>query len=219
MELGAHPAFDDAFMVKCEDASATRLAWTDEARDLMLEHLRMVRVESDGSVVSIIGLGAYVERARVEAMLDLAGALASYGACELEKLSDIPDARFVPTGGAWEAPRRPALRIASKAGDVDVRVLVAAGSPLLQLALGHDRDMPTFSADLLDGEVSGLPRGLLPEGAGALLRPIGRATLVNERRQGLKLTWPEPAEKAAVVAGVKLLAALAEGSRSQGAFR
>ena len=214
-------AFDGRFVVKGDDPRGIRDAWTAGARDGMgalADLCQGALADSDGEVVTVRVIGAHEDLARVEAIVDLAGELASFGARELEGLADLPDARFVGGGGTWSDPVPPQLRVALASGEVEIRPLTRRGPLRAQLRLEHERDLPAFSADLGDDEVSGLPGGLVPDHARARLSRVGRATLVGDARS-VKLTWPRWPERGALEAGVGLLEAIGGRAPSEGAFR
>lgn len=216
--LGDDPAFDERFVVRCDDEGATRAAWTHRARRLLFA-VEDARVESDGSTVSVVVGGHREDASTLEALLDLAGELASYGARELAAAAELPGARWIGPAGPWDQPRAPRVELESARGPIAVRCLPAAGRPALQLTLASARGLPTFSVDLAGGRLGGeAPRGLLPEGAAELLAQVGEATLSgNDRRVRLAFAAIPPPER--VEAAARVLAAIAGGAPSLGAFR
>jgi hypothetical protein len=217
LELG-DPRFDAIFMVKGDDVEALRRAWTEPARHLLMSRFRHGRAESNGHEVSLIVLGALLDVATLEAMLDLVGELASAGARELEALAKVPDATLEPTGGSWEAPTPPRLRIATPHGEAVAELRPGAPKPRLLLTLPSRRELPRFSVDVAGGEAEGLPQGVLTERALGLLGGVEGAALSGDGSQ-LRLGWRDVPPPEAVAAGAALLAELAGGTRSVGAFR
>lgn len=215
VELGDDRGFDDAFMVKCDDAPATRQAWSPKAKGVMFGQLDDVRVVSDGDEVVLTGLGALTDPSKLSAMLELAGELASYGARELSVYEQLPGARsrLVDLDG----PKRYELEVDTKVGSVHL-TLEAPGPLGLVLTLAHDRELPSFSADVTPSGGTGLPTGLVTDVSRALLLAVGRAKL-DCGPESLCLSWPGQPSVATATAGVKLLAELAGGVPSEGAFR
>ncbi|MCZ7685033.1 MAG: hypothetical protein M5U28_42185 [Sandaracinaceae bacterium] len=125
--LGDDPAFDERFVVKCDDEGATRAAWTHRARRLLFA-VDDARVESDGSTVSVVVGGHREDASTLEALLDLAGELASYGARELAAAAELPGARWIGPAGPWDRPRAPRVELESARGPIAVRCLPAAGA-------------------------------------------------------------------------------------------
>ena len=210
--------FDEHLIVKCDDAEGTRLVWTAQAKALMLTEVALGRVDSDGETVTVVLVGALVDPVKLDALFELAGELASFGARELAVLAVLPDACFEEPTGSWESPTPPSLSVETSRGEVIASVLTRRGAPRLQLSIAHGRDVAPFSSDVRAGVAPGLARGFVPDGANALLAPIGEASLVGDDRK-LRLTWSSVPAPGVVQAGVDLLAALADGKRSMGAFR
>lgn len=217
LELG-DARFDEIYMVKGEGVDALRRAWTDDARATLMSSQLQIRAESDGREVKLIVLGGLSEPAALNAMLDLCGELASFGARSLDGLASIEGARLEPASGSWESPAPPRLSIATERGEVTASIGPGARGPRLRLTLGADRDLPPFSADVAAGRADGMPKGVLTERAAPMLRRLEGATISGDGRQ-LRAAWSGVPDRETVKAGAELLAELAGGTRSVGAFR
>jgi hypothetical protein len=217
VELGGDPVFDAAYVVKCDDPQATRRAWTPRAKRDLRHHPRRLEARSDGREVTVTALGALDDAGEISAMMDLAAELASHGARELTALAQAVGGTPPEVRGGWEAPSAPTLTLATERGPAVARV-VPGGALGLDLALAHERAGLELAAELRDGHAEDLPKGVLTDAAAALLPKVGRARLRADARE-LLLTWPTLPAPAELTAGARLLAELAGGTRSLGAFR
>lgn len=219
VELGGDEPFDLHFVVKCDDPQATRDAWTPRAKDLMRRHFEGDRAESDGREVTVTVWGSIVDPRKLHLMLELAGALASAGTSRLADYAALEGAALQPASGTYEQPVAPRLTFETVRGEVRVELLAGIGVPRVRLRLPHERELPPFSVDVEDGEAAGLPRGLVSERAHELFRRIpGPLTLAGDR-SGLQLTWRTAPSPEVLVEGVRLIAELAGGTPTEGAFR
>lgn len=216
VELGGYPAFDDAYVVKCDEPELTRRAWTDRAKRLMLEHPRKLTAESDGRDVKIVAVGALDDPSEVGGMMDLASELASLGGRELARLAGETGGRVSEVRGPWEAPGAPALGLSTPRGEALARVTPSTLG--LQLVLPHEREGLEAAVDVEHGRADGLPKGVLTEAAPPLLAKVGRARLTIDAGRA-RLAWATIPDAATLTAGAALLAEIAGGSRSLGAFR
>lgn len=216
--LGDDPAFDERFLVRCDDERSTRLAWTHRARRLMF-FAEQPSVESDGSIVTITIAGYCEDVSMLETMLDLAGELASYGTRELADLSDLSDVRWVDPEPPWDDPRPPRLELDTPGGTVVVRTLPGATGSALQMTIETERELSTFAIDVEGGRLgAGAPRGLVPSSAEGLLRALGDAALSGSDRR-VRLAFSTVPAREVIEAGAQLLSDIAGTQRSAGAFR
>ena len=212
-----HARFDDDFVVKCEDADAVREVFSTETMERLVGGLWPARIESTGGLVTLTTTGALRDHAKLEVMLDVTGALASYGPATLARYAEHPDARFTPVSGRWDRPSPARLSVETKEGRVDVRARLATGGVILRAARKLERDdVEPFDGALPSGE--GIPRGLVPEPARRHLSAVGECLLEADERR-LLLTWELLPTREAFAAGVALLDACATPPRSLGAFR
>lgn len=218
LEIGDR-GFDEIFMVKGDDLDALRSAWTPRARAFMRDTLRQTRAEADGYEVKLVVHGALTDPAVIDAMLELAGELASYGARALDELAGLPHAALVPVAGTWDGPVPPSVRIATERGEVQASIRPGARSSRLLLSLASDRELPAFSVDVAEGRADGMPPGVLGEAAIALLPAADGGTLTSDGAGRLQLSWSRIPPTETVGRAVKLLGELAGGPRSVGAFR
>lgn len=216
--LGGDTRFDDEFVVKCADAEATRAAWTPEAKRLMTSTLDFSKVEADGAAVVITTYGGLDDPTMLNAMLDVAGALASTGARALATYRSIEGAEWTPCKGPFASPTSPRLTVGSTRGEVAVEVLVTGGRPRARLRIRHERATPPFSVDIEGPHAPGLPRGLVSERANEMLKRLSGVTLAGDAST-LQITWREPPPADVLELGVRAIVELAGGAPSGGAFR
>ncbi len=213
IELG-DVAFDARFSVKGDTPPSIRVAWTPAARASALV-LDRPSITSDGDEVTVSVHGALVALDELEALVSVAGELASYRVGELAELARATDATLVSPPGSWEHPVAPVLRWVSSRGEVEaslsreglaMRVDDARGLPDLRLFFGET------------GELDGLPAGFLSDASRALLPQVGSCELVATGGT-LWLLWSGLPDATTLRAGSRLLGELAGGNVSRGAFR
>lgn len=203
------PAFDARFVIKGESTAAIAAAWTPTARRAAFFFERP-NVRSDGAEVMATVVGVLVRSDQLDALAAIAGEVASYRVAELAELARSADAAFhAPT----EAP--PMLRFATNRGDV----MSGLSRQGLTMKLADARGFPSeLRATLAGGEAQGLPRGLLSDEGAALLPRVGSCQIATG--DGFVwLTWPGVPDAQTFRAGALLLAELAGGDSSRGAFR
>ncbi len=219
VELGGDEAFDAHFVVKCDDAAAMRGAWPPAIKARMLRHFGADRASADGAEVTLSVGGGVVDPAKLHAMLELVGALASAGTERLADYAALEGAELRPGGGTYDAPVPPRLRFATARGEVQAELLPGIGEPRLRLRIAHDRELPAFSVDLEEGAAPGLPRGLVSEIAQEILRRLRDGITIAGDRSGLQVTWRAAPSPEVLVEGVRLITELAGGTPTEGAFR
>jgi hypothetical protein len=201
-------AFDARFVIKGESLDGIRAAWTPRARQAALSFERP-SVSSDGNEVVALVLGVLVHDHELEALTTMVGEVASYRVAELADLARAAEATFQPPSG-----QPPMLRFATPRGDVTAG-LARHG---LVLRLVDARGLPPLAAVLSPTEVHGLPGELLTDAARALVPLVGSCRLATQ--DGFVwLTWPGVPDARSFRAGAELLAELAGGDPSRGAFR
>lgn len=203
------PAFDARFVIKGESTAAIAVAWTPRARRAALFFERP-NVRSDGAEVMATVVGVVVLSDQLDALAAIAGEVASYRVAELAELARAADATFHATSGA-----PPMLRFATNQGEV----MSGLSREGLTMKLADARGLPLeLRATLVGGEAQGLPRGLLSDEGAALLPRVGNCQIATG--DGFVwLTWPGVPDGPTFRAGALLLAELAGGDSSRGAFR
>lgn len=212
-----HEEFDHCFMVKCRDAAHTALAWSPSARELMLEHLRLSTIVADGEVVEMTCPGADGDTDKLEAMMDIVGALASVNARQLLRYSELAEAESTPP--TLSPQRSFTMSLGTSAGKVRVMAPRIEGQPGLVLMVGSRRELPHFSVELQSAAIQDLPPDVLSRDAHGLLPRIGDARLISDAPATLRLVWTSFPDSEAVSHGARLLEMLATQRLSQGAFR
>lgn len=209
---------DYPFYVRCPDIEATRLAWTARAQELC--GYRIV-VRSTGEAVSVERQGVLGAGPKLEAMIALAGELASFGARDVANYASLPDVELhLPT---VEPPSPFRCVLPTKVGEIELRPAIGSGEPGLSLWLRHEQKLPLFETELADLQSPTLPVELLRE-LSTVSTSLQDATLANiedgdSHEETLLLYWPEMPEEEIVARGVELLIAVASHGPSVGAFR
>ena len=214
-----NPDFDAAFIVKGEDPSGIKAAWTGALQATLKRSMSVASVRSDGKEVTVIARGVRVDG--LDVFVDVAGALASVGASGLDALAELPelpDTTLTPAGGTWSAPTPPTLTVTTAHGQATATVHSVTGGPRLCLTLPLSRELPDFRVVLEDGQAEGMPAGLITEYGARLLAELPGALLKCEEQQ-LQLRWLGIPDAPAFLAGVKLLSEVAGSAHRTGAFR
>lgn len=207
-------AFDPRFVVKGETPAAIRVAWTPAARASALV-LSRPNVTSDGAEVTVSVRGVLVALDELDALVSVAGELASYRVGELAELARATDATLVSPPGSWERPIAPVLRWSSSRGDVEA----SFSREGLAMRIADTRGLPESRVVLGEGgELEEIPAVFLSDGSRALLPQVGSCELVAERG-ALWILWSGLPDAMNLRAGSRLLGELAGGNVSRGAFR
>jgi hypothetical protein len=113
--LGIDPVFDDLFIVKCDRPEVVRKVWSPRCQQLMRTALQDCRIESDGKEIKVVALGAWRERHRLEAMLDLLLELGQVDFYGDRALRSLQDGSYVPAGGHWKDRTPPRYEVTFRA--------------------------------------------------------------------------------------------------------
>ncbi len=210
--------FDAIFVVKAKNAEATQTAWTQRARTLMLRAKHGTRVEADGRTVRVIGVGTPERGAEVDAMIELAVELASYGSVPLLEIGQFEEGRFVPASGSWESPTSARAAIETERGTIDVVCDARQHPPLLDLRIARRRGTEPFSITLRTGRPVELPRDLASEGVGLLVSKVEPATLAGDDTH-IHVTLEGDGVVARIPAAARLLVEITREAPSAGVFR
>jgi hypothetical protein len=205
------------YVLRAEDPARARALWTPRARRLA-SALERVTVESDGTTVTVVIVKAEHDVRVLEALVELAGELASHGMHVLLPLAELPGARLVRPRGGWYQPRAAHVEVAGAGGIVRIAALPGRAGPQLALTLDDARERRPFSVRIEGGQLlDEAPRGSIPPSAAALLEPLGSATLLGND-EWLRLVFASVPPDDAVHAGVRLLFELV-ASTARGVFR
>lgn len=218
--LGGDRTFDDWFIVRCGDVEATRLAWTESAKRRMRTRMANGRAKSDGREVEVVVLGFVDDPSALEALIEQAAELASFGVDALVELADeLPRAELVSVQGDWRNPRPPHVLVETDTGPVQLTRSFGPAGFGLTASTAARRELPRFTLAVERGQpVDDPPRGLLDERGAELLRKLENASIRHDDGTlRLRLEpWPEPKDIAPALA---LLSQLAGTTPSVGAFR
>ena len=209
--------FDHMFIVKGEDPSGIKAAFSLRTQAALARSLPVATVSSDGEEITLHTLGA--RTLGLDEMLDVVGALASVGADGLDALAAaLPEATLTPAGGTWEAPTPPSLTLPTAQGDATAGVYWFKGGPRVCLTLPLPRELPVLRVVIKDGQADGVPAGLMSEHGQRLLAELP-GVLLESRAQQLELRWLGIPEPAAFMSGANLLTEIASSVHRTGVFR
>lgn len=219
------PAFDRFHVTTGRVGSVVRSVLTPELADRLVAVVPSVRIDSDVVRVTVstpLRHDDEADRAALDVLVDVVGAMASPGVPELAQL--VRACGGVLTPGTFDQPA---------CGHIEAdgtRVRLAAqwrnhhvlGRTLSVMAVGGGgRALPAFSARVgVEGNLVGsMPVGLLGPEEAALIPEAGRVVLRSSGGRELSVAWPDLPESGQVLAGSRLIARLTSTRRSQGAFR
>ncbi|MCA9665093.1 MAG: hypothetical protein KC503_05875 [Myxococcales bacterium] len=222
VELGGDPDFDRVFMVKCNNPDATRIAWSPEAKQLMLVNFQDCHISSDGDEITLYGLGSWVDGSRIDAGIELVASIANADLFGASALRALPGATYSKATGPWQARVAPHARVVLQATQVEIRPVIQPSHWVgtrasTQVARPIERALSfTINAGQVRGDV---PEGYLPPDAAAFTPALREATLEQSPSGELRLTWAHVEhDSEALMAGARLLALVA-GTGQQGVFR
>ena len=209
--------FDHEYVLRCDDAQATRHALTPAARKLLLSFRVRPKVHSNGREVSVEVRGSPGASPTLESLVDLVGELASFGAHDVAKYASLPDVELYPP--SVEPVARFRCVASTKAGQIEL-CINGGGMPGLALHLPHPRSLPSFETRPERGV--DLPAELVTDEVAALATSLEDATLANRvtaDARMLVIEWPGLPDERDVLRGVELLTAIVAPQQSTGAFR
>ncbi|MCC7537982.1 MAG: hypothetical protein IT379_17280 [Deltaproteobacteria bacterium] len=209
-------AFEEQFVVHTDDAPAVAGALSDATRARLVRIPQQKWAHADGRNVVVEVEESMPTVVLVEALVDMAAAVAGFGRERLERLRGLPGARSIARARAQHGFA--CVEVAGPHASVTVgpRDDAPAGS---LVAWTRAREGTTFSVDIEAGALVGgeLPRGLLSPVAAGVLQRVGRAELESDGDE-IRILWVEWPDAGAIEAGVELLDAIA-APPSAGAFR
>lgn len=210
--LGDHEALIRRVKLTATDAKATEALFTDAAREKAAAFPRPLSLRSSGAVVELVWDGVELEPRVLDVALSLVGELALHGVSVLRELSTLEGATYEPERGVVEVRRASAhVTLAARSGEAGL-LYVASAEPR--------RALPEFEVRIdADGGVDGeVPPGVIDPAVAAELTRVGAATL-GAADGRIELAWDAPPDGTQGEAAVRLLAPVAKGGASQGAFR
>lgn len=217
--LGTDHAFDERFVVKCEDAEAVRRIWSPLAMRMMYRSFGGARIESDGAGIELAIADPLDVPGRVDEALDLVAELAGVDLFGVEALRALPGAVYRPPSGPWDQRTVPHVVIAQPV-PVTVAPAILGRRAVTRATVGDGpRERPLKI--LVRSDRSAEPAdsvARLPPAAIGFLRRAGNGTLVVDGAN-TSFTWLDvETDPERLMAGIKLLAALASAP-GQGAYR
>jgi len=211
--LGTDPAFDEQFVIKCDEPALVRRLWTAPARESMSLRFHRARVESNGDTIELIEAGLYDDAGRLRGAFELITLLIDqdlYGGPALRALAG-PGCTRDPRGRPVAAVETPA-RVTVRAEDVDGHLATVA-------RLDQPASIDPVTLRIEEGghaEPAARARAL-PQTARSHLRAVGASTLTVDG-DGARLVWPTvQTDPAPLQAGAALLGALT--TAGEGVYR
>jgi len=167
--LGGDTTFDEAFVVKCNDPEATRMAWTPLCKKLMRAELADCEVSSDGIMVELQCVGVWTERGKLEAGLDLVSGLAgNERVLGLDSLKTLPGVSYEPSRGPLVLRNPPRATLEVRGVSILAAPVVAEGRAYTRLWTLHGSSVRPFPPLQLSGDAA------LPWNVGDSLGAVGR---------------------------------------------
>jgi hypothetical protein len=217
--LGTDRVFDKRFVVKCEDAKAVQRVWSQRAMGLMIRTFEKARIESDGAEIALISQDPLNLPGLVDEAIDLVAELAGADLFGLEALRALPGGVYRPPTGPWDDRTIPHV-VVGQPVPVTITPAILGRRVVTRATVGDGpRELPLKILVRSDGSAEP-PDSVarLPPAAAGLLRRAGDGTLVVDGA-GTSFTWlGVETDPERLMAGVRLLAALA-GGPGQGVYR
>lgn len=211
--LGVDPAFDEAYMVKCDRPEVVRQLWSPQAMQHLLRWFPNGTVEADGTTVALTETGVASDPARMQAGLDLISDLARRDCFGSDALQEVGGPGFSHSEHGPQAALDAPTRVVLRAEPMNGRLVTVA-------RLGMD---PGLAPMLLELDDSGRPADPalasgLPQAAQVHLRQVGAGTLAIEAG-ATRFWWPDiQTDPARLRAAAHLLGGLSTGGPG-GVFR
>jgi hypothetical protein len=214
--LEGHEELIRRVRLTAEEPERARAVWTEEARHRAAKFRRPLALHSDGTLVELVWDGVELDAEVLRTALALVGELSLAGVDVLRGLAALEGAHYEPRKGALG----PVVRVTRGPGEVQLLARPASAGPVFEARAEPRRPLPAFEARVgADGTVEGdVPQGVIDPAVAADLARVGASTLRGEGDR-LVLRWDEPPDVARGEAAVRLLATVAKGTGSQGAFR
>lgn len=211
--LGASAAFDDTFMVKCDEPAVARRLWTTAAMEHMLRWFPRDTVDSDGVSIELVEIGVVDDPARMAAGFELIADLARRDFFGSDALRAVGGPGYSETAhgpeAAIDAPTRVVLRAEPIGGQLVTVARLAADPGMSPVVLEVDGTGRPADAALASA---------LPQAAQVYLRQVGAGTLIIEPG-ATRFSWREiQLDPERLRAGAQLLGALSTGGTG-GVFR
>jgi hypothetical protein len=217
--LGVDRAFDEQFVLECEDAKAVQRILSPWAMQLMRRSFARARIQSDGAEIELVSPEPLDVPDLVVEVLDLVAELAGADLFGAEALRALPGGAYRPPTGPWNDRTTPHVVIGQPV-PVTIAPAILGRRVVTQATVGDGpRERPLKIIVRSDGSAepaSGLAQ--IPPAAARFLRRTGNGTLVVDGAR-TSFTWLDvETDPERLMAGVGLLAALASGP-SQGVYR
>lgn len=175
IELSGPPDFDRIFVVKTNDLATVSRMWTDRVKALMLDIEPAPRVTCDGKLIMFIVDTVLTERASLDRVLYIVGALASSDIFGLSAIQNLPNVEFQPPTGAWNERTLPTATVPAIVPIEIGPAIVKRAVHTRVTALGISKEL-SHTARIDDGQLD-MDEALLPEVARSPARRVGTATV------------------------------------------
>ena len=219
VRLETDRAFDERFIVKCDDAEAVRRVWSPLAMRIMRRSFDKARIESDGAVLELSSPDPLDVFGLVDEALDLMAEIAGADIFGLAALRALPGAAYQPPTGIWDQRTIPHVVLARPV-PVTIGPAVLGRRAVTRASIGDGpRERPLKILVRSDGSAEPADSvAALPPAAAGFLRRAGNGTLVVDGAR-TSFTWLDlETDHARLLAGAGLLTTLASGP-GQGVYR
>lgn len=211
--LGSDRGFDDHFMVKADEPALVRRVFEAPAMRAMHAGFPAATLSCDGREIALVEVGVWDNAARIEAGIDLVGALATRDVYNATALAALGGADF-----RWTDRGTPQVAIAAPAR-VEFEPEVAGGELIMVARLAEAPETSPMTLSIAGGRPTDPEQASkLPQGAQARMSGVGTGTLVIDGDEA-RFQWAAiDLDSATLRAGGELLAALTGGAAA-GVYR
>ncbi len=210
-DLGVDPAFDDQFIVRCDDADRVRAAMPATIMRDLVRRVPLARLTSDGATITLSSGNPVTTNQQMVAAVTAVATIARTDGFGFGAMRSLPGAQWVDAARAANDLGLPEVRF-----DVPAPIrmgMVQRGRRAVTRITGTAASAPAFSALVDDrGVVQGdVPAGAIPAHAIAHATRL-RRTRLECQGDAVSLTWPDiERDPSRLHAGLRLVAAFYRG--------
>jgi hypothetical protein len=142
------PSFNNAFKVRSNDRKRTRQALTPRARELLAGPLRGSEIHSTAELLEFVGKGAYTEREKLEALIELLGILGGFDFYGHRVLASLDEATFTPVSGKWDAREPPSATLTVQGRPIRIAPVLVEDRAALLASTPNRHRLPSVQSIL-----------------------------------------------------------------------